>query len=100
MDGHRGDPVVDAHRAEITRTDLEIVAAVNRRARLVAELHAHKRRAGYPLRDPQRERRLLERLDQANRGPISQEALHRLYAVLIEICTAEAARPAEDGAEV
>lgn len=99
MDGHAGDPVVDAHRAEITQTDLEIVAAVNRRLRLVADLHAHKRREGHPLRDPERERSLLERLDQANHGPLSQAALHRLYATLIEICTAEAARLAEGRAE-
>lgn len=89
------DPVVDAQRARITETDLEIVAAVNRRLQLVAELHAHKRIAGHPLRDLDRERRLLRRLDDANQGPISPAALHRLYELLIEICTTEAARLAE-----
>ena len=99
MDGHAGDPVVDAHRAEINQTDLEILAAVNRRLRLVAGLHAHKRRSGHPLRDPERERLLLARLDRANQGPISRPALHRLYGELIEICTAEAARLAEQRTE-
>ncbi|HUZ84417.1 MAG TPA: chorismate mutase [Gaiellales bacterium] len=95
MSGAGSDPVVDERRARITETDLEIVDAVNRRLRLVADLHAHKRAHGHPLRDHDRERRLMERLDEANGGPISRDGLHRLYAVLIEICTAEAARLAE-----
>ena len=37
------DPVVERARRQITDTDLAIVEAVNRRVRLVAELHRYKR---------------------------------------------------------
>jgi chorismate mutase len=98
MSGAGSDPIVEARRAEITATDLVIVEQLNRRVRLVAELHAHKRSAGHPIRDLDRERRLLERLDEANPGPLSRDALHRLYGVVLEICTAEAARLAAEPA--
>ena len=53
------DPVVDDLRARITAADAEIVAAVNRRASLVAELHAHKRAQGYDVFDPAREEQVI-----------------------------------------
>jgi len=96
MSGAGIDPIVESRRAEITATDLAIVEALNRRVRLVAELHAHKRTAGHPIRDLERERLLLERLDAANQGPLSRDGLHRVYALILELCTAEAARLAAD----
>ena len=98
MHGAGSDPFVEARRADITATDLAIVEALNRRVQLVADLHAHKRTAGHPIRDLDRERRLLERLDEANAGPLSRDSLHRLYELVLEICTAEAARLAAEPA--
>jgi chorismate mutase len=86
------DPVVQRHRAEITETDEAIVAAINRRVGLVASLHAHKRAQGYPMVDPGREARLIEHLRRSNGGPISGDGLERVYQLLLEVCTAEAAQ--------
>jgi len=86
------DPVVQEHRERITETDLASLAAVNRRIALVDSLHRHKRGQGYATLDAGREQRLLGHLQEANRGPISEEALERLYRLLLELCTAEAAR--------
>ena len=85
------DPVVDDLRARITAADAEIVAAVNRRASLVAELHAHKRAQGYDVFDPAREEQVIARGVGANRGPISDAGLRELYGVILPLCTREAA---------
>jgi len=85
------DPVVDDLRARITATDGEIVAAVNRRAALVAKLHAHKRSHGYEVFDPAREEQVVAAALSANEGPISDAGLRDLYGVILPLCTREAA---------
>ena len=86
--------MVAEHRARITALDREILDAVNRRIELVASLHAHKRREGYPTLDPAREQALIEALRAHNPGPLSDAGLERLYRLLLELCTLEAARTA------
>jgi chorismate mutase len=86
------DPAVTEVRSQITATDERLVALVNARIQLVAGLHAHKREHGYDTVDPDRERLLLEHLEQVSDGPLSNEGLRKLYATVIELCTAEARR--------
>jgi len=97
MDAAR-DPVVSTARERIGAVDAEILAAVNRRIALVAALHAHKRAQGYPMHDPARERALIDTLTADNPGPISAQRLAELYGLLLEICTSEAARLADEPA--
>ena len=85
------DPVVDELRARITAADTEIVAAVNRRAALVAELHAHKRANGYDVFDAGREEQVIAAVLRANPGPISDAGMRELYGVILPLCTREAA---------
>ena len=85
------DPVVDELRARITAADTEIVAAVNRRAALVAELHAHKRANGYDVFDAGREEQVIAAALRANPGPISDAGMRELYGVILPLCTREAA---------
>jgi chorismate mutase len=92
------DPTVADFRRRITAIDEELVDAVNRRARLVSELHAHKRANNYPLRDHGREEALLAALSRRNPGPLSDQRLEALFRVVLEICTAEAAAAAGDSA--
>lgn len=85
------DPVVDELRARITAADTEIVAAVNRRAALVAELHAHKRANGYDVFDAGREEQVIAAALGVNPGPISDAGMRELYGVILPLCTREAA---------
>jgi chorismate mutase len=85
------DPLVDDLRSRITTADAELVAAVNRRASLVAELHAHKRAHGYDVFDATREEQVIAAAIHANRGPVSDAGLRELYAVILPLCTREAA---------
>jgi chorismate mutase len=79
----------DQLRAEITANDEQIVAAVNRRLRLVAELWEIKRDRGLDKLDAGRERALLEGLVQGNGGPLSQAGLEELVAELLALTRRE-----------
>jgi 3-deoxy-7-phosphoheptulonate synthase / chorismate mutase len=92
------DPVVSDYRARISAIDDELLDALNRRAGLVTELHAHKRANDYPLRDHGREEALLAALTQRNPGPLSDARLEELFRLVLATCTAEAAAAAGDAA--
>jgi chorismate mutase len=87
------DPIVDELRSRISAADADIVAAVNRRAAAVAELHAHKRARGYDVFDPTREEQVVTAVLRANAGPLSDEGLRELYGLILPLCTREAASP-------
>ena len=92
------DPVVAAFRERISAADDEVLAAVNRRLSLVAELHAHKRRNAYPVFDAAREQDVVARAIARNGGPLSEEGVRALYGLLLPLCTTEAARLGEETA--
>ena len=72
-------------RARIAENDRQIVARVNDRLRLVAELWRLKEAEGAPRLDPEREARLRASLAAANEGPLSGEGLDRLVAELLAL---------------
>ena len=86
------DRTLEAFRTRITELDREIVAAVNRRIELVRELHRYKGEQGIPVRDLERERRLVELLAEANEGPLSREGLERRVEFVLELVREENAR--------
>ncbi len=79
----------DEIRREITDNDEAIVAAVNRRLGLVAELWELKAQLGIGTVDADRERLLRERLAAANVGLLSPAGLERLVTVLLDLTKKE-----------
>ncbi len=75
----------DELRARIAENDREIVARVNARLRLVAELWRLKEEQGAPRLDPDRETRLRDALVAANEGPLTPAGLDRLVAELLAL---------------
>jgi chorismate mutase / prephenate dehydratase len=75
---------LDALRSEIDALDREIVALLNRRARLGLEAGKAKVRDGRPIADAEREREVMVRVAMANDGPLPQDALLALYRNLME----------------
>ena len=73
----------DELRDRIAANDREIVAHVNARLRLVAELWRLKQERGAPRLDPDREVRLRESLAATNEGPLTPEGLDRLVRELL-----------------
>jgi chorismate mutase / prephenate dehydratase len=90
------DPFVAECRARISAADDDILAALNHRLRLVSELHAYKRRQGYPLFDGGREKEVVERAIARNPGPLSDQGVTNVYALLLPLCTTEARRLGEE----
>ena len=75
----------DELRAQIADNDREIVARVNARLRLVAELWRLKQEQGAPRLDPDREARLRKALAAANEGPLTPAGLERLVGELLAL---------------
>jgi chorismate mutase/prephenate dehydratase len=75
-------------RAEIDRIDAEIVDLLERRAAAAVEIGRVKRSSGASLLDPARETTLMgERLSTAD-GPLSNEALGKIFTEIISACRA------------
>jgi chorismate mutase len=83
------DPVVRELREQIAATDSELVGAVNKRVELVRRLKEHKSAQGLDFVDRAQEERLVDRLAEENRGPISEESLRELYRTLLELTKRE-----------
>jgi chorismate mutase len=79
----RLDPVLRELRERVSEVDRAILAAMNLRLELVAEIAEHKRRAGIPTYDPMREEAMLRELTQGNRGRLTDEGVAELLASIL-----------------
>ena len=73
-------------RQAIDALDDELVSLLNERARLVKEVGTLKAQLKQPFYVPERERQILERLQQANSGPFPTEALRPVFSEIISAC--------------
>jgi chorismate mutase len=85
------DPVVQTFRSEIAAIDARLLAIVNERIAVVAQLHRYKTAHGIAVRDPAREEELLAYLAAINAGPISPAGLTELYTFVLDLVRREAA---------
>ena len=76
---------LDGLRAQTAATDAEILALVNRRLELVAEIRAYKDAHGIAFLDPDQEQRLLARLRELNGGPLSTQGVDRLFREILAL---------------
>ena len=76
-------PVMENYRQQIAALDLAILEAVNARIQLVRRLKEHKDAQGLSFFDPAQEDRLMANLAQANPGPLSQEGLRAVFAIIL-----------------
>lgn len=72
-------------RAQTAGTDAQILELVNRRLELVREIRAHKEAHGIAFLDPDQEARLLSRLRELNRGPLSARGVDRLFGEILAL---------------
>ena len=75
-----------AIRAEIDRTDDEILRLLNHRSRFVAEVASLKEKMQVPFYVPSRERQIVERLTAANAGPFPSEAIRSVFQEIFSAC--------------
>lgn len=85
------DPTVQGLRERISEIDRALVATVNARLELVAQLKQYKQEVGLPFVDPDRERELIDGLVGRNGGPLTDEGLRELYTYLLDLTKREVA---------
>jgi len=71
-------------RKRIDELDQKLVELLNERSRCAADVGQLKRRAGQPVYQPEREQEILERVQRINKGPLSNEALKRLFERILD----------------
>ena len=76
-------------REEIGQLDRAVLEALNQRLELVRRVNEHKREAGTPLIDAEREAELLQELSAANAGPLSERAVQSLFAAVLDVMKQE-----------
>lgn len=79
------DEELERLRARTAATDAKILELVNRRIELVRAIRAHKKANGIAFVDPDQEARLLARLRELNRGPVSTEGVERLFREILAL---------------
>ncbi|HVB33232.1 MAG TPA: chorismate mutase [Patescibacteria group bacterium] len=76
---------IDLLRRQIDEIDRRLLDLLNGRARRVAEVGKIKKRAGdMPLYQPEREREIFEAVEAANPGPLSNQAVRRLFECILD----------------
>jgi len=74
---------IEHWRKEIDDIDAEILRLLNMRARLALKVGALKQANDLPCRDPERERSLLQRLQDMNDGPLDERAVGKVFRRII-----------------
>jgi 3-deoxy-7-phosphoheptulonate synthase/chorismate mutase len=83
---------IDELRARIADRDRALLAALNVRLELVADLRREKDRLGLPFLDPEQERRVVEALVAANTGPCTEEGVRELVDSVLALTKRELER--------
>lgn len=71
-------------RAKIDEIDEVLVDLLNRRATCALEIGEVKKTLGMKVHAPERERRVLSEVQALNKGPLSNEAIRRLFERIID----------------
>ncbi|MDO3379871.1 chorismate mutase [Geoalkalibacter halelectricus] len=71
-------------RKHIDALDDELLKIFNQRAQLALDIGHHKKRLGLAVYDPERERKIFERMKAANPGPLDDGAIVRLFERVID----------------
>ena len=74
---------IEHWRQEIDDIDAELLRLLNMRARLALKVGALKQAQDLPICDPDRERDVLQRLQEINDGPLDQRAVGKVFRRII-----------------
>jgi chorismate mutase-like protein len=77
---------IEDWRRKIDEIDDKLVELFNERSRCAIEIGKIKHTRNMRVYDPEREREILRRVKQVNRGPLDDEGLQRLFERVIDEC--------------
>ena len=82
---------LDEARAELEKcrvlvddVDRRLVALLNERTRVVQEIGRVKRQTNMPIYEPKREDQVFANISGSNRGPLTEEAVRRIFDRIID----------------
>jgi prephenate dehydrogenase len=75
---------IEKWRAEIDAIDDELLRLLNARASLAAEIGLAKKLSRAPLRDPDRERKVLARVCKSGDGPLDGDGIKKIFKTIID----------------
>jgi chorismate mutase len=78
------DNDLDTLRRAIDAVDSRLLELIHERVRLVLEVGSYKAKHGLAIYDPERERRLLERLTALAQPPLEPDTVRRIFERLID----------------
>jgi chorismate mutase-like protein len=76
---------IEDWRRKIDEVDRKLVALLSERARAAVEIGRLKRNTSLPIYEPDRERIVLENVQQANGGPLPGKDLVRIYERIMDV---------------
>ncbi len=76
---------IPAWRRKIDDLDRKLVELLNERARCAREIGRLKQNTNIPIYEPDREKVIYENIHRANRGPLPDRELTRIYERLIDV---------------
>jgi len=76
---------IEDWRKRIDELDHKLVELLNQRAQCAVEIGRLKRNTKLPVYEPDREKIILENVCRANRGPLSDDDLKRVYERMIDV---------------
>jgi len=71
-------------RKKIDEIDRSLVRLLNERARCAVEIGKIKRQNGLPIQEPSREQEVLRQAFGANEGPLTDQAIQRVFERIVE----------------
>jgi chorismate mutase len=78
------EPDLETLRRAIDAVDSRLLELIHERVRLVLEVGDYKAKHGLAVYDPERERRLLERLTALAEPPLEADTVRRIFERLID----------------
>ena len=76
--------LLEEYRVRIDDVDRRLVALLNERTRVVEDIGNVKRGARLPIYEPKREEQVFANIAAANAGPLTEEALKRIFERIID----------------
>lgn len=76
---------IEDWRKKIDELDLKLVELINLRAEAAREIGKLKNNTNLPIYEPQREKRILENVTKANRGPLPNSEVQHVFERIIDV---------------
>ena len=90
---------LEEFRVQIDDVDRRILTLLNERTRIVQQIGRVKQKARLPIYEPRREDQVFENVTQNNSGPLTPEAVNRIFERIIDEMRGIQRAQMESGAE-